>query len=582
MLLYESVIKFTDDEKFNTLKTLWMDSRSGNPPSGIAELAKPLQGIKQKGKTYTADEIAMLRNTRVELTKLILRDSPTMCQMEGQLEKLLLSTTWKNGDDSGLAQLVDINVRAHEKMSSARSNIVFSFLHLISLNLKAPVINNIESALTTHALAAKDAMEAISAAKKKDKAPLDEIKVKTAYAVSQKNAKIDKAMLRHAALGQMTAHIRKRIEYSLGTDTIDPDRTRSSLLCESALNEMPDAIRSLFGWSKVKERMQSYTHHTADIEGEHFRSLLSSYSEKLPELLGSFKVYSKLQSEIEEKMVFERQLWNIQNDQTHNYSTASAANKDVVGVETSYANKERNRAGMPTHPALQPGNQLALAMLTPLRTNSGKVRDVLVLSCVAPALDSREQPDFENYVATPDPENPSHTKLNVAAYRKAFETIAEQVMQCAKDNPQCPRIVLPGIGMNSFLAALTIDGKNEDQKEVAIGIGCDVLAKLVTDLRAIGKEVVFTDGDTKSERLDDLNTRLGDKPLTMHGAIPGDWINDNDLIVNAWDPHSLVGNKLAKDNSIDGFIGRNSLLHFMHGLHCAAHAEGVKLARSQN
>lgn len=272
-------------------------------------------------------------------------------------------------------------------------------------------------------------------------------------------------------------------------------------------------------------------------------------------------------------MVFERQLWNIQNSQERDSSMPSSTNKAVIGVETSYANRTANSSAQTPHPVLQPGNQVAVAMQTPLRTESGKVRNVVVLSCVSPALDSLEQPDFQTYVRSwEDAEGIPHQELNQPAYLDAFNAIAEQVIKCASDNPQCKRIVLSAIGLNSFLGGLT-----RDQQSFAIDIGSMVLAKLAVDLREQGKEVVFTDAGTKSARMEGINALLGDSPLTLAGAIPGDWITDNDLIVNAWDPHSLVGNKLAKDNSIDGFIGRNSLVHFMHGLHCTAFAEGVKL-----
>jgi hypothetical protein len=46
--------------------------------------------------------------------------------------------------------------------------------------------------------------------------------------------------------------------------------------------------------------------------------------------------------------------------------------------------------------------------------------------------------------------------------------------------------------------------------------------------------------------------------------------------VNAWDPHALVGNGCAKDNSLDGYIGRNSLVHEAHALACMLHAHGFK------
>jgi hypothetical protein len=36
------------------------------------------------------------------------------------------------------------------------------------------------------------------------------------------------------------------------------------------------------------------------------------------------------------------------------------------------------------------------------------------------------------------------------------------------------------------------------------------------------------------------------------------------MIVNAWDPCSLVGNGCKVDDSMDGFVGRNSLVHEAH------------------
>lgn len=571
--IYESIADYTDDEKFKALETLWVDAKNGNAPASLVALAKRLQTSGAKTGGGDNDAQVMLRQVRVELTKLLIKDSPNMAAMAGEFKELLNSASWKSGDDVDLQRLVSVNVRAHEKTAAARSNLFFSFVHLISLNLKAPTIKNIKSALTIHALANDEAKSAISNAKKKVDGKLNESAIRSALQSKDKAATIDKAMLRHAALAQMTAHVRKRIDYLFGSSKTDPDRTRSSLLCQEAMNKMPDSIRSQSGWGRVTERMQQYTSHTAEIQGEHFRSLLEHATPNLPNLLASFKSYSRLPVKEENKMVFERQLWNIQNSQERDSSMPSSTNKAVIGVETSYANRTANSSAQTPHPVLQPGNQVAVAMQTPLRTESGKVRNVVVLSCVSPALDSLEQPDFQTYVRSwEDAEGIPHQELNQPAYLDAFNAIAEQVIKCASDNPQCKRIVLSAIGLNSFLGGLT-----RDQQSFAIDIGSMVLAKLAVDLREQGKEVVFTDAGTKSARMEGINALLGDSPLTLAGAIPGDWITDNDLIVNAWDPHSLVGNKLAKDNSIDGFIGRNSLVHFMHGLHCTAFAEGVKL-----
>ena len=39
----------------------------------------------------------------------------------------------------------------------------------------------------------------------------------------------------------------------------------------------------------------------------------------------------------------------------------------------------------------------------------------------------------------------------------------------------------------------------------------------------------------------------------------------------------MLGNKQKNDLSIDGFIGRNTLIHPIHALRCAMEAEGVSL-----
>jgi hypothetical protein len=69
----------------------------------------------------------------------------------------------------------------------------------------------------------------------------------------------------------------------------------------------------------------------------------------------------------------------------------------------------------------------------------------------------------------------------------------------------------------------------------------------------------------------------GGDPIKGVGLIPGDWIQDSDLIVNAWDPHALIGNGCVKDNSFDGHVGRSSLVHWIHALRCMLYSEGISL-----
>ncbi len=353
----------------------------------------------------------------------------------------------------------------------------------------------------------------------------------------------------------------------------EPAATRvaqRSALCEQVLRKMPKTVTAQEGWGQVQGRMQQYISHTDHIQGKPFDDLLRVSAPKLPELLASFKVYSALDDQTQNQMVCQRQLWNIGNFD----APKAIENQACIGVSHSFAGRPVDASQNLPRPELQPGNQVAVSMKTPLMTASGKIREVVVLSCTAPALDSTDQPEFDIYVSPPtNAGDKTSPRLKQAAYKKAFDTIAGQVLQCAKDHPESKRVVLPAIGMNAFLSKL-----NAADKATAIEIGTQALADLVVTLRKEGKEVVFTDKDDPSAIMAIINGHLDkvkSERIVRAGKIPGDWIADNDLIVNAWDPHSLVGNKLAQDYSIDGFIGRNTLLHFMHGLHCAAHAENV-------
>ena len=47
------------------------------------------------------------------------------------------------------------------------------------------------------------------------------------------------------------------------------------------------------------------------------------------------------------------------------------------------------------------------------------------------------------------------------------------------------------------------------------------------------------------------------------GRIPDILYDENTLYQNAWDPHSMVGNGNSGDNSLDGFFGRYTGMHFL-------------------
>lgn len=120
--------------------------------------------------------------------------------------------------------------------------------------------------------------------------------------------------------------------------------------------------------------MESYTKHTHGIQGEPFKDLLVSERDSLPDLLKSFRVYSNLDSASQEKMSFQRELWNVGYENT----SVGSKNKDALGVSIGYA-KAMAKKVSGTLPGkvpevLQPGNQLAICMNTPIRTTSGQIK----------------------------------------------------------------------------------------------------------------------------------------------------------------------------------------------------------------
>ncbi|MET0964117.1 MAG: hypothetical protein ABWY05_15070 [Noviherbaspirillum sp.] len=212
--------------------------------------------------------------------------------------------------------------------------------------------------------------------------------------------------------------------------------------------------------------------------------------------------------------------------------------------------------------AQAPGNQLSLSMRVPIRTVDGRVCRPVILSVSAPALDTPAQPEWKHYV--------KNGKLDTAAYRTSFDTLAGRIKQCAAmpANKEA-QVVLSGFGLANFLAGLS-----RSDKSAAIKIGAEVMTQLIRDLRKGGVDVAYTDYSGASPPWPAVNAALGTDGIKCLGSIPGNWIKDQQIIVNAWDPHALVGNGCAQDSSLDGYIGSNSLVHETHALACMLRANG--------
>jgi hypothetical protein len=313
------------------------------------------------------------------------------------------------------------------------------------------------------------------------------------------------------------------------------------------LSRAPLALTSHPHWQTVEQNMENYLKLSHKIQGASFDRLLDEFGNQIFDLLKTAKIQSTLSEEKALAMATVRDWMNIKMK-----CPSEVKNEDSIGCKKSLA-----RTG--DTDVISPGNQLSLCIKTPIICDDGNARQVDILSCIAPALDTHKQPEFKNFV---DGKEQSNYLLKIDAYKESLNTIKAQIIETAISKKP-PRVVLSAIGTNAFLSALP-----DDQRDIALDMISTMLAEVARELHAKNIPVAFTALDNTF--CEQINQKNRDQPkIHVEGAIPGNWIKDGDLILNAWDSHSLLGNGLAKDNSIDGFIGRSSLIHFMHALMCS-------------
>lgn len=316
------------------------------------------------------------------------------------------------------------------------------------------------------------------------------------------------------------------------------------------LDTFPSEWRARPAWVRVIASMDKYLSSFSSYRGDAQRSLLQSHAAELCKSVDSMALYTALAADEAGKVAYQREIVNIAMSRPFDKD----ANREVLGCEASRM--------MESEVAQKPGSQLSLSMRAPIRTVDGRVCRPVILSVSAPALDTAAQPEMKHYVR--------NGKLDAAAYRTSYETLASHIRQCAAmPANKGAQVVLSGFGLANFLAALS-----GSDKGAAVEIGADVLIQLIRDLRKDGVDVAYTDYSGTSPPWPAVNKALGTDGIKCLGSIPGDWIKDQQIIVNAWDPHALVGNGCAQDNSLDGYIGRNSLVHETHALACMLHANG--------
>jgi hypothetical protein len=327
-----------------------------------------------------------------------------------------------------------------------------------------------------------------------------------------------------------------------------------------------DEFDSLDSWSKdlrkLSAAMESVTQSSSGSQAN-YRRLMAEKGfageahEKLLDKLGphvvtycstTLRLYSNLPPEQGEKIAYGRDAV-VQGGVS---AFSGAENGQLVGcIGSSYAAPGAHRL---------PGNQVSVAMETPvLLAAQGKIVFPIVLSVMAPALDSGVNPDWETYTFVG---KDNVTELNDLRYDQAIATLCKHVRQCVKEHPDKQRIVISGFGQGAALDALSGAGRAEAHKIFAENVG-----KLVAELRKMGKQVSFT--DISDDVLASVQGVAGGPDLIRHEcSVPADWITSDDLIVNGASVSGCISDRSGVDSGLNGFVGKNSLAHDIHAHAC--------------
>lgn len=194
--------------------------------------------------------------------------------------------------------------------------------------------------------------------------------------------------------------------------------------------------------AELRQSLEAYITSCNAFYGERQRFLLEKHPELIIEAAMSVKCISSLPKKEAIAIATERELFNVKMK-----SPPPHVNKAAVGCETS-AMKSMKEAS-------KPGNQLSIAMSTPIITDANRVVTAMVISVPAPALDIHTQPEWSHYV--------ENGKLKEKQYSTAMGTLRRHVLTAAAMY-DIETLALSAYGLNNFLNGFR---DNKTQKEPA-------------------------------------------------------------------------------------------------------------------
>ena len=231
----------------------------------------------------------------------------------------------------------------------------------------------------------------------------------------------------------------------------------------------------------------------------------------------------------------------------------------------------------------------AMYIRTPIKNGGNEEYKLInVINCIGFAFDSVEQPDFKYF--TQNETLPIKFKLNKEEeFKKKLVQTFNYIFQCALEH-NLNTIMLSYIGGSAFSTYYPNKDFNKKSKLMRGGPNPTYTTMYVAAFKIafnsvntknpsiITKIVLMGQGDGINSDLPipDIDKTLSDYANSIslnyecpqNGLIPQICFNDkynpdNCLYVNAWDPHSIVGNGNEADGSLDGRIGRVTAMAYL-------------------
>lgn len=197
-------------------------------------------------------------------------------------------------------------------------------------------------------------------------------------------------------------------------------------------------------------------------------------------------------------------------------------------------------------------DNIALYCQAPLINSN---RNIHVINSIALGFDKNTQPDYKYF---------KENNWNMELLINRLSTSFTYAFQCAKIL-NLDSIVLSHIG-GGWFSSLYPNNYNDlyiASLEKALINFYKQYPNLIQNLK------LSMMGNPNPNLIQNINKMFQNNNLTKHliifpiGYVPNIMDNENTLYMNAWDPHSYVGNGNKGDNSLDGFMGRNLLMHYL-------------------